>query len=99
MPPVNGLLQPTEIRPEVGAEEPDSTPGASTRILSGPRGSQAGSHSFNRILADSARPPRNFQSAGNSSVVTVRLVILTLIILSFTLLPITPPLVRKLANV
>ena len=64
MPPVSGLLPPTESRPEVGAAVPDTTPGASTNTLSGPRGSQVGSHSSVRILADSPRPPSSFQASG-----------------------------------
>jgi len=51
---VSGLLAPMEMRPEVGAAVPARTPGAITKTLSGPRGSHWGSHSFRRILADSA---------------------------------------------
>src|SRR3990172_5568009 len=67
MPPVSGLLPPIEIRPEVGAEVPKSTPGAITRTLSGPSGSHFGSHSSSRIFAERARPPRSFRSAGKAS--------------------------------
>ena len=71
MPPVSGLLAPTDMRPEVGAEVPERTPGANTNTLSGPSGSQVGSHSSSRIRADSARPPSIFQASGYGSVVAV----------------------------
>ena len=58
-----GGLQRLEV-PEVGAEVPDMTPGAITRTLSGPRGSQVGSHSSSRMRAESARPPSSFHSSG-----------------------------------
>jgi len=64
MPPVRGLFAPIEIRPEVGAVVPDRTPGAITSTLSGPSGSQVGSHSRVRILAESPRPPSSFHSSG-----------------------------------
>ena len=67
MPLVRGLLPPIEMRPDVGADVPERTPGAITRTLSGPNGSHFGSHSSSRIRADKARPPRIFQSVGNAS--------------------------------
>src|SRR5437667_8320472 len=67
MPLVSGLLPPIEIRPEVGADVPERTPGAITRTFSGPNGSHFGSHSSSRIRADKARPPKIFQSAENGS--------------------------------
>ena len=36
MPPVSGLLAPTDRRPPLGAEVPPSVPGAKTSLLPGP---------------------------------------------------------------
>ena len=77
MPPVSGLLPPMEMRPLVGAAVPAITPGAITSTLSGPRGSQAGSHSFSRIFAESARPPSSFHSSGNGWMLVVWLLMST----------------------
>ncbi len=78
IPPVSGLLQPTLSRPEVGAEVPERTPGASTSRFSAPSGSHfAFFRSRRRILADSPRPPRSSHSFGRFSVDTFRVAMFT----------------------
>ena len=84
MPFVGGLLPPIEMRPEVGADVPASTPGAMTSTLSGPSGSQLGSHSASRIFEERPRPPSSFQSAGRGSISTVWAVMSTRMRRSFS---------------
>jgi len=74
MPPVRGLLPPTEIRPELGAMDPASNPGATTSLLLGPRGWQRGGTSSATTLDVNARPPKRRYFSGSSSKVTVLLV-------------------------
>src|SRR5262245_50649615 len=71
MPWVSGLFPPIEMRPEVGAALPESTPGAITSTLPGPSGSQVGSHSSSRMRAESARPPRSFHASGKGTISAV----------------------------
>ena len=61
------VIEDKPLADEDRMEAPEITPGAITSTLSGPRGSQVGSHSSVSILADSALPPRSFQSSGKSS--------------------------------
>lgn len=56
MVPVNGLLAPTDIRPELGAEVPLSKPGAKIILLFLPRGWQVGWTSSFTKLDVKARP-------------------------------------------
>ncbi len=58
MPPVSGLLQPTEMRPLVEAADPVSMPGAKTSLLAALSGWQRGSTSALTTRDVMARPPR-----------------------------------------
>src|SRR5690349_13263212 len=69
MPPVSGLLQPTEMRPLVDADEPVRRPGASTSLLAALSGWQVGSTSFATIAEVRPRPPSPRYSAGIGSTV------------------------------
>ena len=44
MPPVSGLLAPTDSRPPFGAVVPPSVPGANTSFAAGPSGSAVGGY-------------------------------------------------------
>ena len=57
MPPVSGLLQPTEMRPDMAAAEPLSRPGAMTSLFSAPSGWQEGGTSLETMAEVIARPP------------------------------------------
>ena len=74
---IAALQQPTEMRPEVGAAVPLSTPGASTSTFSGPSGSHFGLHSSSRIFAERPRPPSSCHFAGNGFSSTVWFVMST----------------------
>src|SRR5450759_5804320 len=69
MPPVSGLLQPTEIRPLVEAAEPVSRPGANTSLFAALRGWQRGSTSLLTTIEVMARPPRPAYCPTGSTVV------------------------------
>jgi len=87
MPPVSGLLPPTDIRPELAAGVPDKVPGANTSLLLGPSGWQVGGTSAATTVLVKARPPKVTHSAGTASVVTFKTVISTLMILSIPFSP------------
>src|SRR5512133_4393705 len=72
MPPVSGLLAPADRRPELDAAVPESSPGANTSLLLGPRAWQVGGTSFATMVDVRARPPRPAHSAGTSSTTVVR---------------------------
>jgi hypothetical protein len=67
MVPVSGLLQPTEIRPDIVAIVPLSKPGAMTSLLSAPNGWQSGGTSLETIADVSALPPMPSYSPIGSS--------------------------------
>ncbi len=82
IPPVSGLFAPQDIRPDWAAAVPLSNPGAKTNLLLGPKAWQVGITSLATIVEVRALPPRPTHSAGTSSVVVVKLVMLTRKILS-----------------
>ncbi len=69
MPPVSGLLQPTEIRPEEPAVVAQSVPGAKTSLFSGPRGWQVGGTSLQMTAVVRARPASPAYSPRRSSLI------------------------------
>ncbi len=75
IPPVNGLLPPTEIRPEFGADVPLNIPGANISLLFLPRGWQVALTSSLIKFEVRARPPRPIYFSGTSPTVACRVVI------------------------
>ncbi len=77
MPPVSGLFAPKELRPELDALVPESSPGAKTSLLLGPKGWHSGSTSSLTTVEVKPLPPRPIQCAGTSSILKLRFDILT----------------------
>ncbi len=68
IPPVRGLLQPTERRPDIAAMLPLSMPGAITSLLSSPSGWHSGGTSLDTIADVRALPPIPAYAPGGTSV-------------------------------
>jgi hypothetical protein len=72
MPPVSGLLAPTERRPPFGAVVPPKRPGAKTSLASGPSASDFGGTSLKMIASVRARPTNFLYLSGTGSFFTDR---------------------------
>ncbi|KAF5040287.1 hypothetical protein DSECCO2_535060 [anaerobic digester metagenome] len=68
IPPVSGLLAPTDKRPEFAAFVPANRPGANTNLFLLPNGLQVGSTSSEIIVEVNPLPPRVFHLSGTSSI-------------------------------
>src|SRR5680860_165547 len=71
MPPVRGLLAPTDSREELGDVVPASNPGAMTSLLAIPSASVLGSTSLLMMAEVRALPPKATNSSGISSKATL----------------------------
>ncbi len=71
MPPVRGLLPPTESRPPLGTTVPAKIPAAYTMTLPGPSESASASTSRSTMAEVKPRPPSGSRSALSGSRVTV----------------------------
>ena len=87
MPPVRGLLAPTESLPEFAHVDPESSPVATTSLFFGPSGWQRGGTSLATMLDVRPLPPKDAYSPVSSSVLQAPVFISTRINFLITVPP------------